>query len=399
MIKKPTLIVLLCAVILGGVAYYLNLKQNKEAKAPADTSKPAFSMQASDVSGITLSHPAKAGEMAIHLEKKGDAWQIDQPIETGADESSVGGIVDSIAGARVSQTEPGTGDRLKAYGLDPPQVSIELQLRNGMKHTILLGEKDFTGSNVYGVLDGAKTVSLLPDSVLTASNKSFDDLRDRAVLHVASGQVSSFSLKNSSGDIDAAKQNNQWKFTKPTSAFADGDGIDSLLSSIENGRMTGVVSENPADLGKYGLANPSITFTATNDIGKQSTLVVGNKSGDKYFARDPSRPMIFSIADVVHTALTKTFGDLRDKKVAHFDSADMNRIEIHNEHGALTAIRKNETDWTIESPDAQKRKAAAWSKIVDPISALFKPREVIDHPGSECGCGTRQTGDRSRSYG
>ena len=378
MIKKPTLVVLLCAVILGGVVYYLNVKQTKEANVSTDTSKPALSMQASDVTGLTLSRPAKTGEPPIRFEKKGGSWQIDQPVETGADESSVDGIVDSAVGARVSQTEPGSADRLKAFGLDPPEVSLEFQLRNGTKHTIALGEKDITGSYVYGIVDGAKTVSLLPESILSAADKSFDDLRDRAVLHIAGAQVASFELKNSSGEMDAAKQNNQWKFTKPTITFADNDAVSSLLSSIENGRVVAIVSEKPDNLGKYGLANPSITFTASNDIGRKSVLLVGGKSGDNYYARDPSRPMIFSVNDAVHTQLAKMFSDLRDKKLAHFDPADMNRVEIHNEHGTIIAIRKNETDWTIDSPAAQKGKPAAWSKVIDPITA-FQAQKVIDH--------------------
>ena len=379
MIKKSTLIVLVCAAILGGVVYYLNVKKNKDTKVTTDASKPALSLQASDVAGLTLSRPAKAGEMAIRFEKKGGVWQIDQPVETGADESSVDGIVDGIAGARVSQTEPGTADRLKAFGLDPPEVSLEFQLRSGTKHTLALGEKDITGSYVYGIVDGAKTVSLLPESVLAAADKSFDDLRDRAVLHITSAQVASFELKNSSGEMDAAKQGSQWKFTKPTSAFADGDAVSSLLSSVENARAAGIASEKSENLGKYGLASPAITFTTTNDIGKKSTLMVGGKSGDNYYARDSSRPMIFSVNDAVHTQLVKMFSDLRDKKLAHFDPADMSRVEIHNEHGTIVAMRKNETDWTIDSPSAQKGKPAAWSKVIDPITA-FQAQKVIDRP-------------------
>jgi hypothetical protein len=379
MIKKPTLVVLVCAVILGGVAYYLNVKQNKPASATADTSKPAFSMQASDVTGLTLSRAAKPGEMTIRFEKKGGAWHIDQPVDTGADESSVDGIVDGVAGARVSETEPAATDRLKAFGLDPPEVSLEFELRNGTKHKLALGDKDITGRNVYGIVDAAKTVSLLPISVLTAADKSFDELRDRSVLPITSAQVASFELKNSSGEMEAAKQNNQWKFTKPTGASADGDAISSLLSSVENGRMAGITSEKPENLGKYGLASPSIVFTSTNDIGKKSTLLVGGKSGDDYYARDPSRPMTFTINGAVHSELAKTFGDLRDKKLAHFDPADISRVEIHNEHGTIVAIRKNETDWTIDSPASQKGKAAAWSKVIDPITA-FQAQKVIDRP-------------------
>src|ERR1700730_10110202 len=208
MIKKPTLIVVLYAIVLGVVVYYFDWKRGKQEKSAADTTKPALSMQAVDVSSLALTRPAKPSEPAIRIEKRHDAWQILQPVDTAADQSSVQGIVDGLAGARVSQTEPGTADRLKAYVLDPPRLTLELELRNGLKHTVLMGDKDFTGSSVYATVDGAKSVSLLPESILTSTDKSVDDLRDRTVLHITSGQVVSFTLKGSGRELAAAKGKN-----------------------------------------------------------------------------------------------------------------------------------------------------------------------------------------------
>jgi hypothetical protein len=378
MIKKSTLIVVLCTVVLGTLVYYFDWKRGNQAKPAADASKPAFSIQAGDVTSLRLTHPAKPSEPEIRLEKHSDAWQILQPVTTGTDQTVVQGIVDGLAGARVSQTEPDTPDRLKSYGLDPPQVSLEFQLRNGAKHTVLLGDKDFTGSSVYAIVDGAKTVSLLPESILTSSTKSVDDLRDRAVLHITSGQVASFTLKASSGELAAAKENNEWKLSKPRSAPADSDVVDSLLSTVANARMSAVASEKPDALGKFGLAPPAVIFTTIDDKGKKSTLLVGKKEGNEYFARDPSRPMIFRVSDDVHKQLAKSYSDLRDKKVLHLNSDDINRIEIHNDHGTITASRKDYA-WRIESPDAQKGKTATSSKMLDPLTAL-RAGEVVDQP-------------------
>jgi len=199
MIKKPTLIVLLCAVILGGLVYYFDWKKGNEATPAVTASKPAFSIQASDISSITLSHPAAPATPAIHLEKRDDTWNIVHPIEAEADQPTVDGIADQLASAIVSQTEPGTSDRRKVYGLDPPQVSLEFQLRNGSKHTILIGSKDFSGDSAYTIIDGAENVSLLPDLLATSAGKSLEDLRDRNILHIDAAEVSSFNLTNPSG--------------------------------------------------------------------------------------------------------------------------------------------------------------------------------------------------------
>jgi hypothetical protein len=380
MIKKPTLIVLVCAIVLGGAVYYFNSKQSKE-KPAADAFTPAFSLQASDVTGLTIAHPAKPGQSAIHFEKHGDDWQITQPVDTGADQSSVQGLVDQIASARISQTEPGTADRLKAYDLDPAQISLEVQMRNGAKHTILMGDKDFTGSSVYAIVDGGKSVALLPDLLLTSADKPVDDLRDRAVLHLNSGQVKSFTIHRAGGDLQAMKEKDQWKFTKPVDALADSDAIQSLLSAVETGKISSVASEQATDLAKYGLNHPEITFTATNDVGKQSILIVGKKDKNTYFARDLSRPTIFSVSDDLHIKFSKSLLDLRDKKVIHLDASDAVRIEIHDPHGTIVAGEGDGSQWKVEEPAAQKGKMVTSSKIFDPVAAL-RVSEFVDHPAA-----------------
>jgi len=379
MIKKPALILLAIAIILGGTVYYFDWKRGSSEKT--DTFKRAFNFQASDISAMILSHPSQPSEPAIHFVKRGDSWQIVDPVETNADQSTVDGIADQVAGAEITATEPGTPDRLKAFGLDPPQASLELDLANGSKHTLLLGSKTFDNASVYAIVDGGQQVGLLPELLSASTARNLDTLRDRAVLHFESGDTASFSLKNSSGEIEAAKQDDHWKMKKPIETFASSDSVDSLLQAISGANMVSVASEKSDDLAQYGLTSPAITFTDTNSKGAQYTLLVGKKDGDNYFARDVSRPMIFRINADLYNKLSQKFADLRDKKVLHFDSIDVQQLELHNSNGVITIGRKKDApdDWTFSSPPDQKGKAASDWKIVDPLTGL-SAEEVIDHP-------------------
>lgn len=386
MIKKSTFIVLLCAVVLGGAVYYFQWRSSKKPIAADDTSKPAFNMQGDDVTSVTISHPNKPDQPPIRLDYRNGEWNIMQPLDTGADASAARGIADGLASARSSQSEPGTPDRLKAYGLDPAHVSLEFQLKNGTKHTILLGDKDFTGSDAYAVIDGGKTVSLLPLSLETSADKSVDDLRDRSVLHVETGKVASFALKNSSGDLAAAKQiakdQTEWKFTKPDAGtLADSENVNSLLSTIASAKSTTITSEHPDSLAKYGLSNPAITFSAVTDSGQKITLLVGKKEGDGYFARDSSRPMVFVINSDLYKKLEDKFADLRDKSLVHITEADINHIEIHNANATMAVSRKQGTEfgWTVDSPADIKGKTAASWRILSPLTSA-RADEVLDHP-------------------
>ena len=384
MIKKSTLFILLGAIVLGAAVYYFDWKRGqKEAeKAAADTSKPAFTIPAgSEIVSLVISRPQVAGEAPTHLEKQNGTWQIVQPLQTEADQHIVSSIVETIGSARIESNEPGTPDRLKVYGLDPPAVSVEFKLQNGTQHTLKIGNKDFTNTYVYGQIDG-KDVALLPSALRTQTDLSVDFLRDHNVVHFAQSNVSSFLLKNPTGQIEAKKEKAGWTFTKlDAGQLADEMDVTSLLNSVAGAQMTAVVSESADNLGKYGLAAPAISFTATDENGKAATLLVGKKEGSDYYAKDSSRPMIFKVNEAVYKRLTETVDDLRDKKLVHLTQSDFNRVELHNENGTLV-ITPKEQDWIAEAPSELKGKTVATWKIFPPVTNA-RALGIVDHPGAE----------------
>jgi len=393
MIKKSTLIVLLAAVIIGAAAYYFDWKrgQKEAANPPADTTKPAFTLQADDISSLTISYPADPTSQPIHFEKQNGVWQITQPLQTSADDASLQGIVQQLASVRVAQTEPGTPDRLKVFGLETPDVALDFQTKNGAKHSVRLGKKDFTGASVYSTVDGAKDVDLLPESLLVSADKPLQDLRDHSVLHFATPDVISFDLKNLSGELAATKDHDAWKFTKPSGVRGDGDAINALFATVASSRTTIIASETPDNLAKYGLANPAISFTTTDAKGKTATLLVGKKEGDEYFARDASRPTIFRINQSLYKKLAENFSDLRDKKLVHFDPATITHAEIHNASGTILATRKDETDWALDATATknekqdnqqktnQQEKPVSLDKLFTPLQQV-SAEDIFDHP-------------------
>src|SRR5450432_4266679 len=147
--KKSTLFILLAAILIGAAAYYFDWKRGEKeaAKTSDDKTKPAFNFQPDEIQSLTISYPADPKSQSVTFERRDGGWQITQPLQTDADVASVEGIVQGIAGARVAGTEPGAPDRLKAYGLDLPAVGIDFQLKNGTKHSVQIGKKDFVGAS------------------------------------------------------------------------------------------------------------------------------------------------------------------------------------------------------------------------------------------------------------
>jgi hypothetical protein len=382
--KKSTLIILLLAILAGAAAYYFDWKRGeKDAAKPAtDSTKLAFTLQPDEIQSLTISYPADPKSQPVTFEKRDGTWQITQPLQTGADSPAVDGIVQGLVAARIEQTEPGAPDRLKVYGLDPADVALDFQLKNGAKHSVRLGKKDFTGASVYAVLDQGKDVALVPESLLVSADKPLQVLRDHSVLHIDTNDVRSFDLKNAAGEVVAAKDKSDWNLVKPAAGAADSDAINALLAAISTAKLVSIESETAENLAKYGLANPAITVTAGDSKGKTATLLIGKKEGDEYFARDASRPTIFRVNQDLVKKLAVGYPDLRDKKIVRLDPADFIHAEIHDAIGTIVCSRKGDADWVFDEPADQKGKSASLEKL---FSAIGEARadQIIDHPASD----------------
>lgn len=298
MIKKPTLILLVIAIALGLAVYYFDWKRSQNIKPAEDTSKPAFSIDVSKISSFTLAHPAQKDDVPIRFEKRDGTWWIAQPIDTRADQSTADGIVDQFAEDRVSQTEPGTEDRRKAYGLDPAQASIEFEVQGGAKHTLLIGNKDFSGDYAYTIVDGAQKVSLLPASIAEGAGKPLQQLRDRSIIHIDAASLERVEIHDANGDIVVTTTKgkpDQWTIDAP--AAQEGKLAPSWkVIDPFTGLQADEVIDHPARKLTALLANPAIRVVFTANDGKQVTLRISEPSGDLLYAQASDSPSLYTLS-------------------------------------------------------------------------------------------------------
>jgi len=305
MIKKPTLILLVFAVALGLAVYYFDWKRSQNEKPPADTSKPAFSVASSNITAFTISHPAQPGDVPVRFEKRNGVWWIAQPVDTEADQSTADGIVDQLAEDRYTQTEPGTEDRRKAYGLDPAQASIEFQLQNGAKHSILIGNKDFSGDSVYTLIDGGQNVALLPEVLGESAGKSVQQLRDRSVVHLVSADLQRVELHDANGDMvfTAAKDKpDQWTIETPAAQKGKLVPGWKVIEPFTDLQADDVI-DHPTGKEIAPLANPAVRAVFTFKDGKQVTLRVSEPSGDILYAQASDNPALFTLSKQILDSL------------------------------------------------------------------------------------------------
>lgn len=296
-LRKSTLIVILCALSLGAGVYYWDWKRGQAEKPAEEVSKPAFSIQTADVRSLTLARPAQPEQPPIRLERRNAGWVIVQPIEADADEPVVESMVEELVGASISQTEPGTPDRRKAYGLDPPQGSIEFTLQNGAKHTLALGNRDFTESNVYAVIDGASSVALLPSVLASRPAMSLQELRDRRVLHMEATDVQRMEIHNAHGLLVVSRKKDSpedWVFEAPKGQNGKTATSWKIAAAINGMRAEEVVDHPAANLLAQA-ASPAVTAVLTAKDGRHVSLKISKPSGDFVYARADAGPQLYRL--------------------------------------------------------------------------------------------------------
>lgn len=376
--KKSTGIVFLLAAALAAFVYFYDMKHNTGSDTPADTSKPAYSLASTDITGLQLD---RAGTSAI-FEHRADGWYITKPVATKAEATVLDAISNELSSVRVDRTFLATPENLKSFGLNDPAVTLSFTMKNGAQHKLQLGARDFSGSSVYALVDGAKDVSLLSDAILTSGDKNLDDLRDHTVLPGAVTEATSFDLINSSGEISAVKDGTMWKIEKPRATDADGNTILTLLGVLGSGQIAHFVADTEKDLGKYGLTTPTITFRAKLPDGKSAELLVGKKEVDEYDARDSSRPMVFRINETVHKSLVSTFFDLRDKALTHLSDSDINRAELHNSSGTTTCTQNAGGALMLDLPVGQNATAPECPAFVFAVESA-RATQIFDTPPAD----------------
>lgn len=370
--KRNTLILVAIAGALAVAVYFLEIKEGKPRDESPDTpvTRPAFTFTRADIATLIVN---RRGESAT-IEDHDGKWLISQPVNAAADQSAVDSLVNGLSSAKVERDLPADPETMKSYGLEEPAITLEIKLKSGEEHRVRLGEKDFSGLSVYAQLDEAPGIALLPASILTSSDKSADDWRDKSVIGLSQFDISSLSLKNENGQIELAKDDGKWAIKSPMSIAADEAEVSSLLSEVSGAKASDFVAET--DPGKYGLDKPKITLTAKLNDGSQRVLSLSSKIDENYYARNSDRPQILKVDSGLYDKLNVKLSKLRDKQIVKLNKDELTRIEVKNPNLTLVAEKDKDNKWIIKSPADKKDKEARSNKLLDPFET--KATEVLD---------------------
>jgi hypothetical protein len=172
------------------------------------------------------------------------------------------------------------------------------------------------------------------------------------LVQIAPKDTTRITLVSSKGAVDLARRDaTHWDVTNPIHVPAGSYVVSSLLDSV-----TGIVPQQSlgtaGNLKDYGLDKPAARITLTSSAGQIVTLEIGNASpvGATSYARVQPGGGLYQIDTSAKEALTKSAADLRQRSVADFANADVQKVRIVSLAGTLVIDRVASDRWKIEGP-------------------------------------------------
>jgi hypothetical protein len=158
---------------------------------------------------------------------------------------------------------------------------------------------------------------------------------------------------------DEIVEPHDWNILSPIESGGDKYAVDAVLRSLKDSRREEVIYENIDKMKEYGLGDPEflITFFYEGDETEHG-IAFGKKSleGKKIFARVLGKDKIFSIpVDLVGTLNLSLF-DLRDKRIAGFDPADVVSVSLVSMIEAFILEKEND-EWYFQPEGIKASKA------------------------------------------
>ena len=151
-LKKTTWVLVGITFILGSAIALNEWEFAPKREELQEQQKQIFSFTEEEIQVITI----EVGDQNIQIKRAEDkdyTWQMEKPEKVPAEDGIVAFLSDLLVDGESESTLDIENRELKEYGLDKPFATIQVELEEGKKHQIILGNPDFSDKFVYALKD------------------------------------------------------------------------------------------------------------------------------------------------------------------------------------------------------------------------------------------------------
>ncbi len=197
------------------------------------------------------------------------------------------------------------------------------------------------------------------------------------LVQLSKTDVTAVILESPKGTVELMRRDaTHWAITRPVQAPAASFSVTDLLDAAADLMPQRTLREAASDLAAYGLDKPTAKITLRTSAAQTVTLEIGKPSpvATALYARVIPGSEIALVDSSIKDRFSKSATDLRQKSLADFTNADVQKVRIVSPKGTLVVDRLGPDRWRLEG-------AHPWPADDFKVSDLFFPLTTSEAKG------------------
>jgi hypothetical protein len=150
-----TLILVLLALGLGSFVYFYEIQGATQREAVQEKNQQLFSFSVDDVQSLAI----KTQKVNLTLERSGQSskpdWLLKAPVSAPANDAVVSYLLNLLFPGQSTRSLSVPPSQRGEFGLDEPQIIINIRLKNQKSHQLIVGRANFNRRFLYAQIDTA----------------------------------------------------------------------------------------------------------------------------------------------------------------------------------------------------------------------------------------------------
>ena len=269
--KQALTLVGLCVLLIAGVCLYFLMPKGEDSDSEGEESKTETVRVVNiDSEKITAISIQSEGEDDISLKKQEDTWKLEEMPEAPIDKDVVEGLFECLSPVTATKELAGGESELSEYGLDKPQMTVNISTSDGKEYEIRFGDIVPVSGGNYGMTADSEAVYTFNDTLFNSLHVEKNSLITKEeVAEINSDYLTLISVKN--GDKTTFKAEivpddkkvdayTNWVISEPYKKPLAGsctDDWNTLQGFFTSVSFQDLVEYGCSDMKKYGLDEPS----------------------------------------------------------------------------------------------------------------------------------------------
>lgn len=416
-VQAPVILVVLFAIAAGTwiIAQRTSQPSQKEQiDAQKHLNPELFLLKDDDIDKVVVE---KGGQKLV-LERRGQQWQMTEPLEVRADTSRVNDVIRAVHNLeRLPKTAAIIGSKkdplkLGEYKLDKPEIVATLY-KGKTAYGLLVGDETELGGakaggdkGVYVKVSDQDVVALVRPRDLDALKKEPKEFRQKQLVTSSRFNADFAQLEWPEQKLVVTKSKDKWRLVEPIADRADQTKVTELIGKVADlkaDKDEDFVDDNMSDAAKYGLDKPRLTVeirrdsieeekddktkTKTDKTDKakkkepvvEKVLIGGPVEGreDRVYAKLADQKNVMAVAASILNDVPKQPNDLRSRDLVELTMGDVDYVRIQRAGSPEIALGKKDFDWEIYQPKGTKADSSSVTDVVKKIDDL-EIKEFVD---------------------